>query len=164
MVNKGPFIEWIKNSVKETTINTYAEEAIPTPVSKTEELAMLIHMIEWHTDDPQCTEGDYASVLTGLYSQSQSGAVGLQYPDTIDAYQQSIMLGRYQGTLSEYFEYYKDPQVKHFDPPILYAKSFIYHGVQGVQQPAGALKTSVLRIGYTLEKVTKDAFIDALVS
>ena len=156
-------MEWLRNQIKQTTTNEYIEEEIPTPCSKTEKMAMLIHRIEWHTDDPKSAEGDYAALLVGLYSHSQESAVGLADPDCIDSYQQSIMVGRYEGTLSEYFEYYKDPQVKVFDPPILYAKSTIFHGLSTVQYPGASLGACSVRIGYTLEKVAAQDFIDALV-
>jgi len=157
-------MEFLRNRVQQTVVNTYAEEEIPTPCSTTEEMAMLIHFIHCHTDDPQVTEGDYSAITTGLWRHSQTGGLTMQDPDCIFSYGQSVMAGRYEGTLSEYWEYYKDPQVLYFDPPILYAKSVIYHGLGTVQQPAGAMKTSDICIGYTLEKVSKADFIAALVS
>lgn len=160
---KGPFMEWLRNRVQESAVNTYTEEEIPTPASRTEKMAMLIHQVQFHTDDPQVTEGSYSSILTGLYSHSQSGAVGISDPDTIVAYQQFVAAGRYEGTLSEYWEHREDPSIIYFDPPLLYAKAVIYHGVQGVQQPGAAVKTSDVRIGYTLEKVSDADFIAALV-
>jgi len=162
-MTKGPFMEFLRNRVKQVSVNVHAEEEIPTPCSTTENMAMLIHWVFFHTDDPQSDEGSYGAITTYLARHSQSGGIAMQDPDCIAAYQQTIAIGRYEGTLSEYYEYYEDPQVLVFDPPVLYAKSVIYHGIGTVQQPGAALKTSDVAIGYTLEKVSKDDFIAALV-
>jgi len=162
-MTKGPFMEFLRNKVQETANSTFTEEEIPTPCSNTEKMAMLIHMIAFHTDDPQTDEGSYGTVLTGIYRHSMESPVHWHDPDCIMSYTQMIAAGRYEGTLSEYFEYYADPQVLYFDPPILYARSVIYHSVEGIGQPGVAVKTSHVMIGYTLEKVSDAHFIAALV-
>ncbi|MBA7703723.1 hypothetical protein ES703_112516 [subsurface metagenome] len=48
-----------------------------------------------------------------------------------------------------------------FDPPILYPKALLYLGMNTIG--ATSTRFATVRIGYTLEKVSREDFISALV-
>lgn len=154
MVNKGPFLEFLNEDCLESGANTYTEVQISTPCSKTEELAMLIHKITYDFDELMNLQSADA-LLCQLCRTTQSGILDMDNSEQIDkAGIIADVLTSGGGPIQNIIEH-------HFNPPILYAKSKIFFSVKGISQSA-ARECSV-RIGYTLEKVDKDAFIDALV-
>jgi len=158
---KGPFMEFLRGRVTQAAINTYAETEIRTPASKTEKMAVLIHMIEFHGDDLEGTEGTYASVTGALLDRTSTAIRSINAPEVIAFFWRFMGLGRYQGTLTEHNEQESSPKAFYFDPPILYAKDSIWLAVNTAQCPS--VKTIDCRVGYTLEKVSDTDFISALV-
>ncbi|MBA7551079.1 hypothetical protein ES705_43613 [subsurface metagenome] len=154
---KGPFMEFLRAEVLQTVANTYAEIQIPTPTSKTENLAMLIHSIELEPSswaDPAPANLD--NLHLQLTKRSKTDEVYLDDPDllahvasfvTLNAVIHAILLTGHQKT--------------DFDPPILCTKANLYFGINtvGFTGYHGAR----CRISYTLEKVSREDYISALV-
>ena len=101
-------------------------------------------------------------MTTQLTKTSQTGAVGLDRDALIAKMMERVSAGGVQGSLSEYFRnIYENPAHWRFDPPVLVAKDTLFLGVVGTGN-ANA-KSARIRIGYTLQKVSVEAFIAALV-
>lgn len=137
-------------------------ERMLTPVSKTEKLAMLIHMIEMQVEDPlfSLASSEWANAV--ISKTSHEGDVDLPSygdPDIMLFYKRWAREGLVLGPFSK-----KDSghDIVYFDPPVLYAKTEIFLEFElSTNQTAGLV--SACRIGYTLESVSQEDFIDALV-
>ncbi|MBA7550220.1 hypothetical protein ES705_42730 [subsurface metagenome] len=154
---KGPFMEYLRQEVKMTTINTFTEVAIATPTSKTENMAMLIHSIELQPViqvDGEPTELD--SVALCVTKTHQTGPVKISDPDCIATFIARTKLAAVFNALIHI-----GSQETKFDPPILYPKSHLYLSIYSTGM--ALVSTGNFRIGYTLEKVSREDFISALV-
>lgn len=155
MVNNGPFMEFLRFSVDESAANTFTQgDPIQTPNSKTENLAMLIHTIDLMIKDGLDGE-DGDSIEVQLTTKSQTAMIEIDDPECIEKLSWEARMTTSGAVL------YDHKQVTKFDPPLLYSKGAIYPAIQCTGQPAASAVYG--RIGYTLEKVTKESFIDALV-
>jgi len=154
---KGPFMEFLRGKVAQTVVNTYAELQIPTPTSKTENMAMLIHSIELEPAlmaQSLPTTGD--SVHVHLSSKSRTASGEMDEPDVLAARSSFTILNAvFHAVLV------KGLEKNTFDPPILYPKANLYAGINTTT--FAAITNLKFRIGYTLEKVSREDFISALV-
>lgn len=156
------FLEFLRASVTESVVATYAEEEVATPASRTESMAMLIWSVEWDMSFAEVIDTVRTQVQFGLAKTSQDAIGGLDDPDTIFRVINQLEAGAVQGSLSEYLVAQgRSAGVRHFDPPILYPRASIFFQVQGVNTIV--TKQANARIGYTLEKVSPGDFIAALV-
>ncbi len=154
---KGPFMEYLRQTVVQTGADTFTEREIATPSNKTEAMAMLIHSIEfsaskWVNTDP--TNLDTVQLVVA--KNSLTGPKDIADPNCMASYQTKTMLGAIFNALSTS----GTPQIK-FDPPLLYPKAHLYLSVY--TSGFAAIVSGHFRIGYTLEKVSREDFISALV-
>ena len=150
-------MEFLRQKVTQTAANAFTQVAIATPTSKTENMAMLIHSIELeptrHVDSTP-TEADRISMTVAKTSQASD--LEISDPDCLAMMRINTRLAAiYHDTI------YIGRQNHKFDPPILYPKAFLYCSV-GATGMASAI-IGHFRIGYTLEKVSREDFISALV-
>ena len=158
MVSKSErFMEFLRANGTPGAANGFKNVEIKVPASKTESLAMLIHRIDFYLDPEEDLDAPaHADKLTWqLCSSEQSAIIPINNSAIVDMAQLYDLLVT-SGLAALTF-----PIVHEFNPPILYAKDTLYLGIQTVGQ--GDADTMGVRVGYTLEKVTKDQFIEALV-
>ncbi|MBA7551082.1 hypothetical protein ES705_43616 [subsurface metagenome] len=154
---KGPFMEFLRAEVLMETPDVYAEVQIPTPTSKTENMAMLIHSIELEPStfaDPAPVTLDTLHVQ--LTKRSKTELVYLDDPDLLAHFAAFTILNAvFHAVLTT------GHQKTDFNPPILCPKANLYFGIDtnGFTSIMGAR----CRISYTLEKVSREDFISALV-
>lgn len=154
-------MEYIRGSVNGTGVAVNTEEIV-TPVSKTEKLAMLIHEINMELNMVEFLAGvqTYNALVVSRRSHEGDANIPEWNDQDVLHYARSqavegIIVGSFSreqhGTLN-----------KKFDPPLLYTKSLIY--IEAGQGQAGQTSQAMTcAIGYTLEEVSREAFIDALV-
>lgn len=160
--NYGAFMEFMKGKVTEPTLNTYTEIALVTPASKTEQMAMLIHQILLRVDGPDPVDADLSYVYAQLTKRTMSGFTEVDDPACLYSRIWSQKLGIAEGTLSEYACFSQGHwPIIYFDPPILYTRDYMYLAVLGDANTV--VKSAYLSLGYTIEKVTTEQFIAALV-
>jgi len=154
---KGPFMEFLRASVVLTAADAYTETQIPTPTSKTENLAMLIHSIELDPAavvDATPTNADESKVHLSKRTQTIWKNIG--DPDILAHFKAKTHLAAIFHHLAI------SGSMKHtFDPPILYPHANLFLGMDTVGWTS--VTSAVCRIGYTLEKVSREDFISALV-
>ncbi len=163
MVDQGALMEFLRLAVTETAANTYAEDEASTPVSRSEELAMLIWRIEWIPDRPDLIDAVVSRIRAQLTDESFTALQVSQSPSILSGFDRTAETGAAQGSLSEYsqIQTIPDPLTQIFQPPFLYTKRQMFLGMQGTAN-SGA-KFTVVKVGYTLEKVPTAQFIAALV-
>lgn len=165
MVAKGPFMEFLRMDSDQSVINTIVEAAFITPTSRTEKMAMLIHMIETHIATPDAQDGVSAYTNFCVADEAGVGIQGIHHPHVL-AYrleEASFPLEEiHAGADSEYrpIVYSRHEHVLYFDPPLLCAKQYLYCTISSVD--CLNVKDGAARIGYTLEKVSAEDFIAAL--
>lgn len=150
-------MEFLRSKATQTAINTYIEEQIPTPTSKTENMAMLIHSVELiplSLVDTTPTNAD--SVSVHLARKSSTFTLTLSNPDLIAYFNAVTALNAIFNGVS-----IRGQQKTTFDPPLLYPKANLYLGMNTVGM--ATVKYAECKIGYTLEKVSREDFISALV-
>jgi len=154
---KGPYMEYLRAKALQTTMNQYIETQIPTPTSKTENLAMLIHSIELVPSMILAIAPANSDIMqVHLSKRSQTAVKTILDPDTLAFYHITT-------TLNAVFNGYaiRGAEKHTFDPPILYPHANLFVGIDCT----GFASTRFVecRIGYTLEKVSREDFISALV-
>lgn len=126
------------------------------PTSTIESMAMLIHMISFRLYMPPPSAGVVSAHVAELVNRLIN--------DTIDEYDSGLIArcrALVEQTGAGVAFWFEAPTEHYFNPPILYAKSSLFFCAKGTNTER-TIKAEC-RIGYTLEKVTKDAFIAALV-
>ncbi|MBA7586626.1 hypothetical protein ES708_28629 [subsurface metagenome] len=154
---KGPFMEYLRQTVTQSGANAYTEHEIATPTSKTENMAMLIHSIEFSASrfvEAAPANGD--AIQLQVTSTHQNSITEIADPDCIALYEVFVHLNAVFNTIFTHGAHH----IK-FDPPLLYPKAHLYLAV-GSNGLAAAI-AGQFRIGYTLEKVSREDFISALV-
>ncbi|MBA7546349.1 hypothetical protein ES705_38739 [subsurface metagenome] len=154
---KGPFMEFLRADVKQTVVDTYKEVQIPTPTSKTENMAMLIHEI--YLEPNRLVDGtptDTDTMELHLAGKTKATVTKVSDPDIL-AY---LFAMTSKGTIWNWLETL-GAQMWKFDPPILYPKANLFLAIN--TGGFTATMSAVCRIGYTLEKVSREDFISALV-
>lgn len=152
------FLEKLGGKCNMSAADTYTEVAINTPVSGTEELAMLIHKIAMVGEWPNPTAGSVSHIREQVMKRAIGSSVGYDDPDLIWRVQKAVETS---GVGDPAWQSGSEDNETYFDPPILYARPQIFVSIDGANN--GAVKGMVVAIWYTLEKVSKDAFIAALV-
>ncbi|MBA7550795.1 hypothetical protein ES705_43318 [subsurface metagenome] len=154
---KGPYMEFLRGKAQQTANNTYAETQIPTPTSKTENMAMLIHSVELVPSAlAPITPANAAVMEAHLAKRTQAAVITLIDPDLIANYHVLTILNAVFNELA-----FRGEQKQTFDPPLLYPHANLFLGIS----TSGFASTRFVecRIGYTLEKVSREDFISALV-
>ena len=155
------FLEFVRNQVTESGANTYTEDEVQMPTSRTERLAMLIWSIQMEISFPDIEDAQGNRVDSHLADSEATARQRYHNTGVLFAGAWETSAGAAAGTLSEYmFNEKTGPLYVRFDPPVLYAKSTIFHGIVGIGN--SSVKTAQVMIGYTLEKVSTEAFIAAL--
>ncbi|MBA7550846.1 hypothetical protein ES705_43372 [subsurface metagenome] len=154
---KGPFMEYLRATAIQASPNAFGETQMPTPTSKTENMAMLIHSIEMmllrYVDT---TPTDTDTVSCHVSSQSQTSIRKIDEPETLASFLAVTHIN------AVYHDTEKHGQLNlKFDPPILYPKANLYLAISSSGHTTGQYVKC--RIGYTLEKVSREDFISALV-
>jgi len=156
MTAKGPFVEFLRWRVEETGNNTLTEVEVATPASKGELMCMIIHFVDYWIEVPDKVAGT-SETFFGIFDESGHDLV-LKHKDP------HCLLFRHlyiQGAQPELNDVRECDRV-FYDPPLLYARDSIYMAIKGSANTS--TKGSQGMIGYTLEKVSREDFIDALVS
>lgn len=168
MSKKGPFMEFLHIDGIESAVNTYTEHKFITPTSRTEKSAMLIHMIEFHMKTPDAqdneavyTNGQIMDEPLGAMDNIHNPHVLLKVLEEASFPQQAEAAGA-PPALFEYRPviYSRGQYLLYFDPPLLYAKQYIYAATESDNSLNPCDFAG--RIGYTLEKVSSEDFIAAL--
>ena len=170
-MRSGPFMEFISWNISGAVDQgnaTWAMDTIKLPVSGTELLALLIHSIHIETGHVSLelykAGGEYRQIASLSLRKPAYGEVVERFDPAGLAFINHCVV-MVETALSN-FGYMARPTVEYktFDPPILIAQSEIY--VSGEVRSTVAQDQQMAcsgRIGYTLEKVSKDDFIAALV-
>lgn len=156
------FIEFITDRISESAINTFTQEEIALPTSKTEMMAFLLHTVDIFVETPTFVASTNVSRRCQLTLDEATGM------DWYNAFRLIATLSRddHWGALIDDpcprsgFSYGRERWV--FDPPLLIARDHIYAAVVGHNETTVCV--SDVRLGYTLERVSREAFIAALVS
>lgn len=135
--------------------NTFTEVSVNTPVSRTENLAMLIRFIEFQQPLNLDVVAELDSISMQVSKNSKSDITTLDDSDLL-----ALMRNVFKLITSGMLEHRAVHRID-FDNPILYAKTSIFFGMLTAGQ--GGAKTGYCRLGYTLERVPDKIFIDALV-
>jgi len=159
-------MEFLRAYVKEETANTYTKEALQCPTSKTENMAMLIHMIEIIPGLPDLVANQMTKTTAGFRSDgTKTNVDGIEVPDIIWVRQRVRETKEFTIDANTYGSvlYVEEPPeaIRQFDPPLLYSKQQIYCFVMGMNNTA--TKGMAGRIGYTVERISREDFIAALV-
>ena len=154
---KGPFMEFLRGYALQTAANAYKETQIPCPTSKTESMAMLIHSIEL-SPSLLCDSApaNLDTITLHLSKVSKTSATTILSPDVLAYYRTMTILNAVSNHITIFGE-----QKQTFDPPILYPHTNLYLGL--LSAGLTAVMNATVRIGYTLEKVSREDFISALV-
>jgi hypothetical protein len=156
------YMEFLNASVRQSAANTYTQEEVDLPVSENENLAMLIHRIDLFVDTPDIVDATWTRVAGQLTWRSEAGMIWWDDPSLIARLDEDISTGQAQGTLSEFFDHRRlGANVYIFQPAVLVAQRQIFIATDG--DGCAAAMGCVARIGYTIEKVSKEAFISSLV-
>ncbi|MBA7710455.1 hypothetical protein ES703_119398 [subsurface metagenome] len=141
-------------------VNTPESFEIYLPTSKTELMAMLIHDVWIPVLMPGAPAATGETGATACITRNKNSAFGLQDPSVIATaqWQRFWDAGPIVRMETEW-----SPSHYHFDPPVLVARDIIWLKVNS-DNVDSVLLTAYYRIGYTLEKVSREAFIAALVS
>lgn len=155
------FMEFIGGQLLITagTEGVQQELELDLPTSKTETMAMLIHLIELDIADINGQAGD--RVQSNVYLSKSSMPSKFRYHGS-DILAWYCLLYEMTVAAGECYIYESGSKLTYFNPPILIARDKLYLGHKGYEYDA--VSTYVTgRIGYTLEKVSREAFIAALV-
>ncbi|MBA7703987.1 hypothetical protein ES703_112784 [subsurface metagenome] len=154
---KGPFMEYLRQRVAQTAANSFTEIEIATPTSKTENMAMLIHSIELYPSsytDPAPADSDWVALTVA--NKHHTGNLQISDPECLAQFKALMTL----GAVTNLIEYAGSQETK-FEPPLLYPKAHLYLSIKS--EGFAAALIGMFRIGYTLEKVSREDFISALV-
>lgn len=164
MGKNGPFQEQLNVVAQETTINTTAEYEIVTPVSKSEAIAMLIHQLRFELAPPTLIDTLTVDTHVQLRRRSSTtGALARSDPSVIATYAVFASVNKVAGAAEKAIAYTEEgSKLINYDPPLLIAASRLYLAVKSYVETA--VRYGHCQIGYTLEKVSKEDFIAALVS
>lgn len=154
-------MEFLRGTVTTSAANTFTETEIPTPVSRSEKLAMLIWKVHWRPDLQGTVDAAVVDFRAQLAKDTQNAFLLGDDDDLVGRFVRQRGAGAVQGSLSEYLVEVQDDLQEFFQPPMLYAKSSMFLGLDGVADTA--VRTCAVVVGYTLERVPDALFIAALV-
>jgi len=164
MAKSDRFMEFVGAKVTQDVADEDAQVVFDVPTSETEQLALLVHQIEWEGNVPVGLVDVAIGVdlyLTTTMATPAGMATHLDFPSLIDLY---MRMARYGTTADDRLDSDLQDQhrVHHFDPPILIAQRTLYLTIH--TSASTVINDGAVRLGYTLEKVTQAAFIAALVA
>jgi len=137
--------------------------AIRLPTSKTEMLAFLLHKVMFEPSGscyPMVDDTESQLHLALCYNDYAATPYYGSVHGVIAMHRQNASSGQVSGALSDYVYYWKTPEIQDFSPPILIATDVLSLCLRLI----GSIAVSGrVRLGYTLEKVGREAFIAALV-
>lgn len=155
-------MEFLRANVYQDAINTFAITELRCPVSRTELMAMLIHSIELRVDasEPDLTKTAQGHISCNLLTRIFGTGAGISTPGVLElaVSEREIWTLGTEELISDHDEI---PLMHYYNPPILYPRDTMYLSVWSLYQLA--LHGADVKIGYTLEKVSQQAFIAALV-
>lgn len=141
--------------------NAHTEFEMPTPVSRSEKLAMLIWDVWLFGGNVEQVDGVEVSQNVQLTKESVSASLAFEDDDLVAGYHRQVSQ-QDQGSLSEYITYQElAPGHWNFSPPMLYTKSKLF--LSSDSAGATAVRAFAAKVGYTLERVDPNTFIAALV-
>lgn len=156
------FMEFLAAYVCQSVADVSKYIDMPLPVSENENLAVLVHRIEFEVNVPTAIFNAAIGVDAFLSkSQTMPTPPYIAKSEIVDSYQRMFRM----WTVNDAF---MDggmgiQQAIHlFDPAILIARRTLYLHINS--SATTVLNDATCRLGYTIEKVSKDAFIAALVS
>lgn len=156
------YMEFIVSEITQGASNTYAEREIPMPVSENENLAVVVHKVDIALSHPGTSDDNYAEVYTSLHERPESNVVTRGAVGGIAYHRVVLEAGTAEGTLSEYATWFGSLEYTElYLPPVLVARRAIYVGINS--GGCSVVKQCNCRIGYTIRKISRDAFIAALV-
>ena len=152
-----PFMEFLRGRVTMTETEQYTQQEIRTPVSKTEELAMLIHQVQLKIPYPPVDENAIRENMIALQDRSATEILEMDDPSSIMWHLTFTSHTAITGLL------YWVPEIArwYFNPPILYARDTIWLAIDSTCPTA--FPVGLCQIGYTLERVSSKDFIAALI-
>ena len=95
-----PFMEFVRASVTESAANTFTETETPTPASKTEKLAMLIHFAEIQVGNPDVEDAQENDIGVQITDRSETAIVQISDTAALFRYTVFVHAGSAQGSLS----------------------------------------------------------------
>jgi len=153
-------MEFIDQYLRMAVINTREELEFSVPTSRTELMAMLIHDVWFNI--PACDRRTNIAVRSAISLNRKRGAnmIPRLDSDVIASHWESVWV--HPSDTCIYVTYGWFPHW-HFDPPVLVARDTLFLALYSENFMEEG-QYSNLRIGYTLERVSQDAFIAALVT
>ncbi len=164
MAKSDRFMEFVGAYVKQSVEDEDAQVTFDVPTSETEQMALLVHRIEWEGNVPVGVVAAAIGIdlyLTTTMATPAGLASHIDFPSLIDQY---MRMGRYGTTIDDILDsdLQRQFEVHRFDPPILIAQRTLYLTIH--TSASTVINDGAVRIGYTLEKVSQAAFIAALVA
>ena len=150
---KGPFMEFMRLETERADgPNEVLSQGFDTPASKTEKMAVLIHQIHLFCPIAKTAEGECKAAVSDRQ---------LELTSDVDVGEPNVITKMECFNLTTPTEWHaEEHQFTYYNPPILYARRKIWLTIA----VAGATnKKASAIIGYTLEKVSQEDFIAALV-
>jgi len=166
-VAKGErFMEFLTHEVEESAAGTQTWSSFGIPTSAFDNYAMLVHLVAFSKVSPERIDATFCSHQAAIATRQPpalDGVDGAVHSDILAWIAMVNSLGQAQGTLSEYGLAWLigGALVWLFNPPILVATDTLWHGV--FSTGGTTAQVSAVRVGYTLEKVTREQFVAALV-
>lgn len=164
MAKSERFLEFVGAQVTQTVADEDKQITFDVPTSETEQMALLVHRIEWEGNVPVGVVAAAVGIdayLTTTMATPAGFALHIDFPSLIDQY---MRMARYGTTADDRLDSDLQDQfrVHNFDPPILIAQRTLYLTLH--TSASTVINNCAVRLGYTLEKVSQAAFIAALVS
>lgn len=159
------FMEFVGGNISiPTGAGALVKATLPIPSSKTEMFAFILHRIDITMAPPmfQSKAENYYDRAFGIFKSDVASVVGFDDASTIwrvDSFHNFI-----ETALSNMSQISESWQLEtQFNPPILIAQDLLYIVAQN-GSPVNEARVLRFRLGYTLEKVSREAFIASLVS
>ena len=164
MAKDDRFLEFVSAHALQSVADTDLQVAFDIPTSETELLAFLIHRIDWEGNVPVGIAAAAIGIdgyLTTTIATPAGLGTHINWPSLVDCY---MRMARYGTTTDDQLESDLGDQhrIHHFDPPILIAQRTLYLTIH--TSASTVVNDVAIRLGYTLEKVSREAFIAALVA
>lgn len=155
MVDTGPYMEFIAESVTATADQEYTENEFAAPTGRSENIAMLIHQValQFTTSIDTAAIGD--RIVMCLTAKSKGTTLPtMEDPDVI-----AYVDYRFNA-LTSGGNYEKFSEVFNFAPAVLFSRSKLYVGIY--HSGMSSARSAACKVGYTLQKVPAGQFIAAL--
>lgn len=148
------FMEFLGLHTYQSGVDADTTAMIQTPASKSEKLAMLIHMVEFEFTTHPTLDQDHT-----LFLVDRNVGATKKYINDPEVVAMANLIEKFT---TSGLGYTSRVHTTYFNPPILYTRQTI--GLQTGSSGSGVQNVGKCRVGYTLEKVSKEDYIDALVA